>query len=99
MKNKTLGDFCTLLVTFVTLLVFSVSFANAEDSPSYSNDFDAYANDTVDLEDGTTITGAAARILDGRLQLTPRRKRSWILKLHYSCNARDIKRLHYHFRL
>ena len=70
MKNKTLGDFCTLLVTFVTLLVFSVSFANAEDSPSYSNDFDAYANDTVDLEDGTTITGAAARILDGRLQLT-----------------------------
>ena len=70
MKNKTLGDFCTLLVTFVTLLVFSVSFANAEDSPSYSNDFDAYENDTVDLEDGTTITGAAARILDGRLQLT-----------------------------
>ena len=70
MKNKTLGDFCTLLVTFVTLLVFSVSFANAEDSPSYSNDFDAYDNDTVNLEDGSTIFGAAARILDGRLQLT-----------------------------
>ena len=70
MKNKTLGDFCTLLVTFVTLLVFSVSFANAEDSPSYSNDFDAYDNGTVNLEDGSTIFGAAARILDGRLQLT-----------------------------
>ena len=38
--------------------------------PTYSNDFNEYADGTTDLGDGTTIFGQAARVLGGRLQLT-----------------------------
>ena len=38
--------------------------------PAYSNDFNEYADGTTDLGDGSTIFGAAARVLGGRLQLT-----------------------------
>ena len=34
------------------------------------NNFDGYADGTTDLGDGTVISGAAASIVDGRLQLT-----------------------------
>jgi len=36
----------------------------------YSNNFDGYADGTTDLGDGSVITGAAATVQGGRLQLT-----------------------------
>jgi len=47
--------------------------ANIPTSPSntsYKSNFGAYADGTTDLQDGTTITGAAARIQGGQLMLT-----------------------------
>ena len=36
----------------------------------YEQDFDGYPDGTTDLGDGSVITGAAAEVVDGRLQLT-----------------------------
>ena len=40
------------------------------DDSSYVQNFDGFADGTVDLQDGTVIAGQAAEIVDGRLQLT-----------------------------
>ena len=37
---------------------------------TYSQNFNDFDNGTIDLRDGTIITGQAARVIDGRLQLT-----------------------------
>ncbi|MDA7681901.1 hypothetical protein N8603_05890 [Verrucomicrobiales bacterium] len=49
------------------LLFYSLPTLLAE---TYTQDFNGFDNGTVDLNDGSVITGEAARILDGRLQLT-----------------------------
>ncbi|MEO1860019.1 MAG: LamG-like jellyroll fold domain-containing protein, partial [Verrucomicrobiales bacterium] len=44
-----------------------------EDQPDiegYVNSFDGYADGTIDLGDGTVMSGASASVVDGRLQLT-----------------------------
>ena len=40
------------------------------DESSYVQNFDGFADGTVDLQDGSVIAGQAAEIVDGRLQLT-----------------------------
>ena len=43
----------------------------AQETPrGYIQDFDGYPDGTKDLGDGSVITGAAAEVVDGRLQLT-----------------------------
>ena len=37
---------------------------------TYSQNFNDFDNGTIDLQDGTIITGQAAQVIDGRLQLT-----------------------------
>ncbi len=49
------------------LLFYSLPTLLAE---TYTQDFNGFDNGTVDLNDGSIITGEAARIQDGRLQLT-----------------------------
>jgi hypothetical protein len=39
-------------------------------APTYAQNFDGFADGVTDLGDGSQITGAAARVLGGRLQLT-----------------------------
>jgi len=39
-------------------------------APTYAQNFDGFADGVTDLGDGSKITGAAARVLGGRLQLT-----------------------------
>ena len=53
----------------ITLLILA-SLALPATAATYSNNFDAYADGTTDLGDGSVITGAAASVQGGRLQLT-----------------------------
>jgi len=53
----------------ITLLIVA-SLALPATAATYSNNFDAYADGTTDLGDGSVITGAAASVQGGRLQLT-----------------------------
>ncbi len=49
---------------------FSLLSSGLTLAATYSNDFDAYADGTTDLGDGTVMTGSSASIQGGRLQLT-----------------------------
>jgi len=40
------------------------------DESSYRQNFDGFADGTIDLEDGSVIAGTAAEVIDGRLHLT-----------------------------
>ncbi len=53
----------------ITLLILA-SLALPATAATYSNNFDAYADGTTDLGDGTVMTGSSASIQGGRLQLT-----------------------------
>ncbi|MFP6883729.1 MAG: hypothetical protein VCA40_04810, partial [Roseibacillus sp.] len=53
----------------ITLLILA-SLALPATAATYSNNFDAYADGTTDLGDGTVMTGTSASIQGGRLQLT-----------------------------
>jgi len=53
----------------ITLLILA-SLALPATAATYSNNFDSYADGTTDLADGSVITGAAATVQGGRLQLT-----------------------------
>ena len=53
----------------ITLLILA-SLALPATAATYANNFDAYADGTTDLGDGTAFNGASASIQGGRLQLT-----------------------------
>jgi len=53
----------------ITLLILA-SLALPASAATYANNFDAYADGTTDLGDGTVMTGSSASIQGGRLQLT-----------------------------
>ncbi|MFL2452096.1 MAG: lectin-like domain-containing protein, partial [Verrucomicrobiales bacterium] len=55
------------LSAVILSLFYSLTTLLAE---TYTQDFNGFNNGTVDLDDGSVITGEAARVLDGRLQLT-----------------------------
>jgi hypothetical protein len=56
-----------VLATLATTLIASAAFTSAD---TYSQNFDAFADGTTDLRDGTAFNGASASIQGGRLQLT-----------------------------
>mgnify|MGYP005832146169 CR=1 FL=1 len=56
-----------ILVSALSLVLLTLT-ANSQET--YSQNFDDFDNGETDLGDGTVITGAAASIQDGRLQLT-----------------------------
>ena len=56
-----------ILVSALSIVLLTLT-ANSQET--YSQNFDDFDNGETDLGDGTVITGAAASIQDGRLQLT-----------------------------
>ena len=53
-----------------TVLALMAGMALPASAASYSNNFDAYADGTTDLGDGTQMNGASASVQGGRLQIT-----------------------------